>query len=348
MSNSPPKILICGEAYGQAEEEAGVPFIGASGKLLHKLLSAVGINRDQCHFTNVFNLRPKPRNDVSNLCGPKHLGIKWMPYLKRGEYVREDYEPELLRLYAEVSEVRPNLVIALGASAAWAFCKTSGIKQIRGAPTLADPAIARRCGVEQLKVLPSYHPAALLREWKLRPVLFADLRKAAREAEFPDLRRPSREIWLDPTLDDMAEFKRRFIDPAPRISVDIETVGDQITMVGFSPTPDRALVVPFIDFRKQDRNYWRTFGEERAAWNFVREVTSMPDKECVGQNFSYDLKYLWARYGMPPMNFEHDTMLLHHALQLEMEKSLAFLGTLYTNESSWKMMRKTGTIKKED
>lgn len=341
------KILIVGEAYGQAEEEAGAPFVGSSGKLLNGLLAAAGINRDDCYLTNVFNLRPKPRNDVTCLCGGKTTAIKWMPYLRRGEYVQQQYEPELLRLYEEVERVKPNVVVALGASAAWAFLKTSGIKHIRGAPTLADSAIAARCGMAQLKVLPSYHPAALLREWKLRPVLFTDLRKAAREAEFPELRRPRREIWVDPTLEDMNEFRTLYIDPAPRLSVDIETVGDQITCVGFAPTRDRALVVPFFDYRRQDRNYWRTFGEERAAWDFVRALLRLP-KATVGQNFAYDLKYLWARYHMPPKNFEDDTMLLHHALQLEMEKGLGFLGTLYTDEASWKMMRKNGTIKKED
>jgi len=341
------KILICGEAYNQAEEEAGRPFAGASGKLLHALLRAAGIPSEDCHFTNVFRVLPKPRADPSNLCGPKPQGIPWMPYLKRGEYVKAQYEEELLRLYREVEEVQPNLILALGSAAAWAFCKTSGIKAIRGAPSLADAAITSRCGLESLKVLPSYNPQVLFREWKLRPVLFSDLKKAQREAEYPEVRRPSRTLWLDPTIADLWEFKRRYIDPSSFLSVDIETVGDQITMVGFAPTRDMALVVPFFDFRKQDRNYWRTFGEEKAAWDFVRTVTSEP-KAGVGQNFSYDLKYLWARYGMPPMNFEHDTMLLHHALQLEMEKGLGFLGTIYTSEASWKMMRKNATIKKED
>lgn len=341
------KIVIVGECFNQAEAETGRAFTGSSGKLLYALLKAAGVPKEDCYFTNVFNVLPKPRVDVSNLCGGKTTGISWMPYLRRGEYVKAEYEGELLRLYEEVKAQKPNLILALGNAAAWAFCKTSGIKAIRGAPVLADAAIAGRCGLPSLKVLPSYNPQVLFREWKLRPVLFSDLRKAQREAEFPEVRRPSRTLWLDPTIPDLWEFKRRYIDPATYISIDIETVGDQITMVGFAPSRDMALVVPFFDFRKQDRNYWRTFGEEKQAWDFVREVTSMP-KSGVGQNFSYDLKYLWARYGMPPLNFEHDTMLLHHAQQLEMEKGLGFLGTIYTSEASWKMMRKNATIKKED
>ena len=49
-------------------------------------------------------------------------------------------------------------------------------------------------------------------------------------------------------------------------------------------------------------------------------------------------------------NFVDDTMLLHHALQPESEKSLAFLGSLYTDESAWKLMRQRGktTIKRDE
>ena len=43
-----------------------------------------------------------------------------------------------------------------------------------------------------------------------------------------------------------------------------------------------------------------------------------------------------------------DTMLLHHALQPEMEKGLAFLGSVYTDEATWKFMSKVDTLKKED
>ncbi len=53
------------------------------------------------------------------------------------------------------------------------------------------------------------------------------------------------------------------------------------------------------------------------------------------------------RYGIA-VPVTDDTMLLHHALQPEMEKGLSFLGTIYTSEASWKMMRKKDTVKRED
>ena len=71
-------------------------------------------------------------------------------------------------------------------------------------------------------------------------------------------------------------------------------------------------------------------------------------KAIVGQNFLYDINHLWANYGITVPHATNDTMLLHHALQPEMQKGLGFLGSLYTNEASWKFMRHSETIKRED
>src|SRR4051812_38968141 len=130
------KIMIVGEAFGKDEEEQGAPFVGASGFHLNQMLSLVGIERSQCYLTNVFNLRPEG-NDVKKLCGPKAEGIRGMPMLQQGKYVRAEFTGEVQRLYREVQAVRPNVLIALGASAAWAFLRQPGIKKVRGAATLA-------------------------------------------------------------------------------------------------------------------------------------------------------------------------------------------------------------------
>ena len=60
-------IVIVGESWGEEEEEAQAPFIGPSGRLLKGLLSSVGIAFGECFVTNVFNLRPKPSNDITDL-----------------------------------------------------------------------------------------------------------------------------------------------------------------------------------------------------------------------------------------------------------------------------------------
>ena len=123
------KIVIVGEAWGREEEQEQTAWVGMAGKLLKGLLSSVGINYYDCYATNVFNLRPQPSNDVSNLCGPKDQGIPHMKSLASGKYVRAEYAPELQRLYKEIRNENPNLVLALGGTALWALTGQSKINK---------------------------------------------------------------------------------------------------------------------------------------------------------------------------------------------------------------------------
>lgn len=338
-------IMIIGEAWGEEETLQGRPFVGPAGWLLNTMLRMVGINRDDCFMTNVFNVQPHPTNDVSNLCGPKTEGIPGLPALSNGKYVRAQYASELARLYQEIASARPTLIICLGATAAWAVSGVSSIKKIRGTTFYSsvpqiDPPIKCIC---------TYHPVAINREYSLRPVGLADLTKAAYESRFPDVRRPQRFIHIEPNYDDLLVFQREFIDPSPELSIDIETERDQITCIGFAPTENRALVVPIFDNTKPGRSYWSSLAEEQAVWHWIKAMCEQPKAVIVGQNFLYDMHFLWRRYGISVPSMSDDTMLLHHALQPEMEKGLGFLGSVYTDEQSWKFMRpKHDTVKQED
>jgi len=335
----PNHIAIVGEAWGEQEEIEGRPFVGPTGRFLNYCLRVSGIKRDDCLVTNVFNLRPKPTNAVENLCGNKLQGIPGKPELARGKYVLAKYKPELDRLYRELDTYKPNLILAFGATAAWAILGKGGIRKVRGATAV---------GYNGYKVLPTYHPTAILRQYSLYPVFMADLEKAVREAQFPEVRRPDRFIHIEPTYQDLLDFEREFIDPATALSIDIETAGNQITCIGFAPTVDRALVVPFYDNTKPDHCYWPTLEIECKVWRWVQRICMMKKAKVGGQNFNYDMKFLLMSYGIivPEANF--DIMLMHHALQPEMEKSLGFMGSIYTNELAWKFMRPKHTVKKED
>lgn len=330
-------IALVGEAWGREEEEAGAPFVGPSGRFLNALLAQVGIHRSDCYVTNVFNFRPKPSNDIRNLCGPKSDGIPGMPSVVQGKYILAKYKPELDRLYKELKDVKPNLIVALGGTAAWAILRTSGVKKVRGT-TLASPFG---------KALVTYHPAAVLRDWALRTVLLADLIKCAREGKFAEIRRPLREVWIEPTIPDLYEFERRYIEPSPALSIDIETVGDQITCIGFAPTVDRAIVVPFFDRSRPDRNYWSSHRDEVEAWRWVKHICGLR-KRIVGQNLIYDMHRLLRNYGITVPSMEDDTMLLSHALYPELEKGLSFLGSIHSDERAWKQDYQNETLKRED
>jgi uracil-DNA glycosylase len=337
-------ILILGEAWGAEEEAVRRPFVGASGRLLHSILHQVGIDKHECYLTNVFNLRPKPTNDVLNLCGPKAEALPGYPPLGPAKYIRWGLKPELDRLYSEIEAVAPNLIIALGNTAIVALTKAKyPISKNRG--NLFESFLTRPDG-SPYKVIATYHPAAVLREWTLRPIVAADLAKARRHAASPEFTRPSRQIWIRPTLDDLYAFESRYMIPPSRpCAVDIETACNSITEIGFG-YPEAALVVPFYSRGKPDGNYWTTPAQEHMAWGWVRRALATL-RHPVFQNGLYDLNYLWRTIGIEVKHAGEDTMLLHHALQPEMKKGLGFLGSVYTDEPSWKLMRRE-TLKKEE
>lgn len=336
------KLLILGEAWGVEELRARSPFIGSSGWELNKLLAEAGIYRANCYLTNVFNLHP-PGNRIEAFCGGKAEGINGYPALLTGKYVLREFTPELSRLGDEILDVDPHLILCLGNTAMWAMLGKTAISKLRGSTAPSTHTVSG------YKILPTYHPAAILRQWELRPTVVADLMKAEREQHFPDIRRPKREVWIEPTLEDIDEFDRRHIQSATRLAVDIETSGNLITCIGFAPSKSLALVIPFSDNSKPGNSYWSTQAHEHSAWKAVREILERRRPPKVFQNGLYDIAFLWRAYGIRTYGVEDDTMLLHHALQPESLKGLGFLGSIYTDEGSWKQMRtKHETIKRDD
>jgi hypothetical protein len=76
--------------------------------------------------------------------------------------------------------------------------------------------------------------------------------KAKRESQFPEIRRPNRQIWIEPSLQDLELFYETYIAGCQRLSVDIETSGTRITCVGFAPSGRIGIVIPFYDPRKKE------------------------------------------------------------------------------------------------
>jgi len=348
------KIALVGEAPGKSEELLGMPFIGESGQLLTQLLADAGIIRSECYLTNVFMDRP-PSNNFNNFCSKKkevsiaykelrpeliekYPNFPWpliytWERVAQGKYVNPDKLYELVRLRNELLALKPNLVIALGAKALWALTGDAAITKHRG-------AIAESSLVPGQKILPTFHPAYIMRNWSGRPFLLADLMKAKGEQDFPEIIRMSRLIYIRPSISDMWDFFNEYIKSASEyLSYDIETLGGQITCISFAPSIDRALTVPFLDRTKDNWSYWKTAKEEIKAIRFVGTCLAH-GLEKVTQNGIYDMQYCWRVYGLPVAKAFQDTMLLHHALMTESPKDLGTLGSIYTNEAAWKIMRK--------
>jgi uracil-DNA glycosylase len=363
-------IFIIGEARGDHEERIGSSFVGPSGIELLKMLNEAGIisltgddrghlseyfrqgnpraidaiwrSHPEVYRTNVFAIHP-PGNKLEWFCGPKAEGIPSYPALLPSRYVRREFEYELNRLADEILAHDPNLIIALGNTALWALCGRTGVSKLRGTAQLSTHCVTG------YKLLPVYHPAAVIRQWEHRPTTVIDLVKAKREALTPDINRPACEIWIEPTIEDIERFINDFVLGCDLLSVDIETAGTRITCIGIGTSAQRALVVPMDDERAKGGSYWSSAEAESRAWELMRGVLIDPAIPKLFQNGLYDIAFLWRAYGIGVRGALHDTMLLHHALQPESLKGLGYLGSIYTDHGAWKSERKwTATIKRDE
>ena len=74
--------------------------------------------------------------------------------------------------------------------------------------------------------------------------------------------------------------------------------------------------------------------------NVIKRICENPSIKKRLQNGVYDIQYLWHTWRIRTMGFDDDSMIMHHVLYSELPKSLGFMGSVYTNEASWKLMRK--------
>ena len=329
----PSKIAIVSNFYTEEEAEHGVPFARDSGKVFRELFSDAGIDPSKLPISSAFRLVP-PSGDADSLFGSKRDGgvDLSLPAFSKGKYLRQEYSSQIVALHNGLQSLRPNITILLGALAQWAVTGNPSLAKARGTASLA---------LDALKVISTYHPSDFFKNFSAYSTAIFDLQKAKRESEFPELRRPKRTLYLEPSLEDIRRFADDYIRPASACAFDIETARGEITCISFAPSIEVAIVIPFVDPRRSTGRYWPTASAEVSAWLLVKEILSWPVK-FTGQNVLYDVQWLWKKYGIPVPHLTHDVMLLHHALQPEAKKSLAYLGSLYTNEIAWKPMRPRG------
>jgi len=139
-------LVLIGEAPGRREDESGVPFVGQAGKLLEKTLETVGLRREEIYIANVLKCRP-PENR-----NPKREEIKiCRPYLEE-----------------QLSLIRPRVLVPMGNFALNLFTKKrTSISKVHG-------ELFSHGGYG---VIPIYHPAAILYNRTLEPVLAEDFRR---------------------------------------------------------------------------------------------------------------------------------------------------------------------------
>lgn len=330
-----PKLAFVGEAPSDEELDQLRPLVGPSGRVFNGLLRTAGIRRENSWIGNVFDEK-LPDNDVSAWCAPageaREGGFDDLQPIGSAGYLRPEYRWHLVRLADELRAANPTVIVPLGSTAIWAFTGDTGISLRRGSAQAADHIVPGR------KLVPTYHPAMVLRQWSHWPVVAKDLLKAAAEAERgPNVIYPERHLCVDPTIQDLIDLTPLILG-SKLLCVDIETGWGQITNIGFAWNEEDAINVPFFDRRKANNSYWETVEEEREAWRIVRAWCESPAPKLGQFAGTYDAYWLWHKYGIALTNYAEDTRLKHHAFQPELPKDLAFLGATYGSQGPWKVM----------
>ena len=144
------RLMFVGEGPGADEDAQGLPFVGRAGQLLNNMIAAMGLKREEVYIANVVKCRPPgnrtPEPEEANTCSPF--------------------------LFRQIDVVRPQVLVALGATAAtYLLGHRQPLAGLRG----------RVHAVRGTQLIVTYHPAYLLRDPRQKKEAWADLQIAMRE-----------------------------------------------------------------------------------------------------------------------------------------------------------------------
>ncbi len=147
QGNPQPEILFVGEAPGKDEDEQGLAFVGRAGQLLTKMIEAMGFAREDVFIANINKCRPpdnrKPSREEMDTC---------LPFLKR-----------------QIAILKPKVIIAMGATA------VEGLVPLPEGETISKVR-GQWLQFEGIPLMPTYHPAYLLRNPAMKRPVWEDLK----------------------------------------------------------------------------------------------------------------------------------------------------------------------------
>jgi DNA polymerase I-like protein with 3'-5' exonuclease and polymerase domains/uracil-DNA glycosylase len=342
-------FMIVGEAPGRQEVTSGVPFVGASGQELNRMLGEAGISPASCFFTNVVKYMPPGRPDdrVNGLprafFPTKAEGKKHGLPERFGRHISPEVVQGLSELEQEITHVRPQGVLALGNTALWALSGgRTGVGNWRGSCLWTREFTLPDSRTFKARFLPTYHPASVLRQWSQRREVILDLKRFSawtageiHEPAYNFILRPSAQGTLA-LLESLSALVTIWDDKFP-LSIDIETRGHFMACVALAWSKTHAISIPFMCV---EGNYFSP-EEERLVRAALRRLLTHPNVLPIFQNGMYDIQYFLREDGYFPTLPMFDTMLAQHALFPGTPKSLDYLASLYCEHYSfWKNERK--------
>lgn len=152
------RLMFVGEAPGAEEDRTGRPFVGRAGQLLERMITAMGLRREQVYITNVLKTRPPgnatPTLDEARICAPY--------------------------LFEQIRIICPEVIVTLGLPATRLLLETTeSMGRLRGRWASFGPIMTLGGQIDEaIPVMPTYHPAFLLRSYTKdnREKVWSDLR----------------------------------------------------------------------------------------------------------------------------------------------------------------------------
>lgn len=361
-------LAAVGEAPGEAEDQEGVPFVGWSGKELTRMLADAGIDREDVFLTNVCRDQPL-KNDIDLFIHPNkthpekkafdaaNKGLKgkerpkfneadydWVHF--RGKWVRRQVVLDHQALVAELLQVKPKVILALGNIPMWALTGVEGVSKWRGSYLKSDIP-----GLADSVVIPAYHPAYILRAWTDRYTAVQDFRRAKQATIEPPIR-PAYRFILDPSYDTIIATLGSLIlqaDRGPlRLVTDLEIKRCEIVCYGIAWSKLDAICIPMYKeaFRtealaetnplsgepltRKVRMGVPAWTPEQATeiWLLTKRLLEHPNVVLCNQNMPFDLTFLFEDVGFWP-RVAWDTMIAQHVIFPGEPKGLDYLASLY-------------------
>lgn len=281
-------VLFIGQCPGYYEVILKRPFVGASGRRLDKAFARIGLHRQDFYLTNTCLCK------TENNATPSTEAIECC----KG------------RLLREIKKVKPKVIVCLGAVAARALLDARSLTQVRG----------RVFNFNGAKVMTTFHPANILRNWGVGPAFEGDLRKIPRL-----LKKNTHKSMAYQTLTTVQQVAEmcKYLTSKPYFSVDTETTGydflsDRILCCQFASTENEGFCVPILGYKATEVWSERDKYKVIALLNIL--LQSKAEKVCV--NARFDLLSL-RKLGIVESNaMVWDVMLMHHLLNENLPHSL--------------------------
>ena len=166
VGSAKAQVMFIGEGPGFQEDHKGEPFIGRSGQLLDKIMDSIGLSRKTVYIANIVKCHP-----MKNPKDPESHGNDRPPSPEEMAACRGWLE-------AQIRAIKPKVIVTLGAVPARALLDdATPITKIRGQWRTYDPG----AGLPPIKLLPTFHPAALLRNPDLKRDVWNDMKNLQKE-----------------------------------------------------------------------------------------------------------------------------------------------------------------------